>query len=214
MAWTARQSPWSKAEDRERQRGGKRRALLHAAVQSFNECGFHATSLDEVASSLNVTKPTIYYYFANKDEILFECVRLGLEGIRQAAEAVERGGGAGLERLTALMRDYAIIMTKDFGMCVTRTADHELSIESRAKFRAFKRQIDQTVRRVVEIGIADGSIAPGDPGMMTFTLTGALNWIARWYDPNGPRTAAEIAEMCVGTLVNGLAPRSMEKEKS
>lgn len=201
------QSPWPKPEERERERREKREALLHAAVQSFNEKGFHATSLDDVAASLNVTKPTFYYYFANKDEILFECVRLGLESIAQAAEAVEKRGGSGLERLRALMRDYALIMTRDFGMCVIRTADHELSPQSRKKFRALKRQIDDVVRAVVADGMSDGSIAKGDPRMITFTLTGALNWIARWYQDGRHQTPEAVADACVETLINGLAPR-------
>jgi AcrR family transcriptional regulator len=201
------QSPWPKLEERGRERREKREALLHAAVRSFNEKGFHATSLDEVAASLNVTKPTFYYYFANKDEILFECVRLGLESIAQAAEAVEKRGGSGLERLRALMRDYALIMTRDFGMCVIRTADHELSPESRKKFRALKRKIDDVVRGVVADGMSDGSIAKGDPRMITFTLTGALNWIARWYEDGRRQTPDAVADACVETLINGLAPR-------
>lgn len=200
-------------EDRERERREKREAVLHAAVRSFNEKGFHATSLDDVASALNVTKPTIYHYFASKDEILFECVRRGLDSIRRAAEAVESEGGGGLERLRRLMRDYAVVMTQDFGMCVTRTADHELSGESRAKFRALKREIDQTVRRVVEQGMADGSIARGDPRLVTFTLSGALNWIARWYDPDGRIGAGDIADAAVATLVDGLAPRSPQGDR-
>jgi AcrR family transcriptional regulator len=201
-------SPWRSKSERERNRAVKREAVLHAAVQSFNRNGFHNTSLDDVAASLNVTKPTIYHYFANKDEILFECVRLGLEGIRIAAETVERNGGSGMDRLKALMRRYAIIMTQDFGMCVTRTADHELSAGAKAQFRALKREIDHTVRRVIADGMRDGTIAPGDPKIVTFALTGALNWIARWYDPEGPLSPDEIADSCLAVLLHGLAPRS------
>lgn len=191
-----------------RERDEKREALLHAAVRRFNEHGFHATSLDDVAASMNVSKPTIYYYLGNKDEILFECVRRGLASISEAAEAVANAGGTGMERLRALMLDYAVIMTGDFGMCVTRTADHELSPPSRAKFRALKREIDRTVRRVIEEGMADGSIAPGDARLATFTVTGALNWIARWYDPAGPLPAEAVAKACVDTLIGGLTPRA------
>lgn len=202
-------SLWPSAEVKERDRREKREAVLQAAVRAFNEKGFNATSLDDVATALNVTKPTIYHYFASKDEILFECVRRGLESIRDAAEAVEAHAGGGLERLRRLMLDYAIIMTKDFGMCVTRTVDHELSGDSRAKFRALKREIDQTVRRVVEQGMADGTIAKGDARLVTFTLTGALNWIARWYDEKGQLSPREVAEGCVAMLVAGLASRDM-----
>jgi hypothetical protein len=87
------------------------------------------------------------------------------------------------------------------------SADHELSQESRTKFRAMKRETDVLIRRVIAEGIEDGSIAPGDPRLVTFTLASALNWIARWYDPKCPLTPEQIADGCVAILVDGLVPR-------
>ncbi len=66
----AKRSPWLKPEKRAQQRELKRDAVLRACLQSFNQRGFHATSLDDVAASLNVTKPTFYHYFAIKDVLL------------------------------------------------------------------------------------------------------------------------------------------------
>ncbi|WP_216665431.1 TetR/AcrR family transcriptional regulator [Pseudoruegeria sp. HB172150] len=198
-------SPWPTAEDRDRVRLRKKEAVLSAAVRLFNSKGFNATSLDDVAEALQVTKPTIYHYFANKDEILFECVRRGLCSINDAAARVAAQGGSGADRLRALMTDYAKVMTQDFGMCVTRTADSELSAESRSQFRALKRQIDLTVRRVVEEGVKDGSLHTADARLATFTMTGALNWIGRWYDPEGEMSAEAVAAGIVSTLMNGLA---------
>ena len=54
-------SPWASAPDREQQREAKRQAVLQAAAELFNERGFHATSLDDIAARLNVSKPTLYY---------------------------------------------------------------------------------------------------------------------------------------------------------
>ena len=116
-----------------------------------------------------------------------------------------------MERLKALMTGYAIVMTGDFGMCVTRTADHELSKESRARFRTLKRETDAQIRAVVSLGISDGSIAPGDVRFITFTVAGALNWIARWYNPRGNLSREEIASGIVAVLVQGLAPRGKGK---
>lgn len=154
-------SPWRDSEEKERERVLKRNAVLQAAVRLFNGKGFHNTSLEEVALALSVTKPTIYHYFSSKDEILFECVRLGLEGIQEVATTVGAQGVNGLEQLRALMRDYALIMTQDFGICVSRTGDHELSAESQMRFRALKREIDSTLHSVVKRGMADHSIARG-----------------------------------------------------
>ncbi|WP_342363692.1 TetR/AcrR family transcriptional regulator [Terrarubrum flagellatum] len=203
---SAARSPWGAREDREREREAKREAVLTTAVRFFNMKGFHATSLDDVALALNVTKPTIYHYFASKDDILFACVQLGLNRIRDAVETAAAQGGSGLDRLRALMREYALVMTRDFGVCVMRTSDDQLSQESRAKFRAGKREIDKVLRGVIADGVADGSIAPGDVRAIAFTLAGALNSIARWYDPKGPATAQDVADQTVAILVDGLKP--------
>jgi AcrR family transcriptional regulator len=207
-------SPWPKREEREQEREIKRSAVLDTAVRLFNDKGFRATSIDEVAVALNVTKPTIYHYFSNKDEILFECVRKGLQVTLDAAQAVESQGGNGLDRLKALIHDYAVIATEDFGKCVTRTTDHDLSPASRKKFRALKRETDAVIRKVVLSGMKDGSIAPGDPRMVTFCVSGALNWISRWYEDDGGQTPEEIADIYVDILVNGLAVRAVTPSDS
>ena len=64
---------------RDQQFALKRAALLRQAARAFSAHGYHDTSLDDVARRLNVTKPTLYYYFASKDEILFEAQRLGMD---------------------------------------------------------------------------------------------------------------------------------------
>jgi AcrR family transcriptional regulator len=199
-------SPWSTPEERAREREQKREAVLSTAVRFFNTKGFHATSLDDVALALNVTKPTIYHYFANKDEVLFECVRRGLDSIRESATTAAAHGGTGGERLRIMLLDYAMVMTKDFGICVSRTQDVQLAPDSRARFRALKREIDTIIRNVIEEGVADGSIVTDDPRLATFTVTGALNWIAYWYDPKGKMPARAVAEGTVATLMAGLAP--------
>ena len=200
-------SPWPLPEERARERELKRDAVLAAAARLFNRSGFHATSLDDVAKTLGVTKPTIYHYFANKDEILFECTRRGLAAISAAAARATVAGGNGLERLRSLMEEYATVMTQDFGRCITLTSETDLSETSKAEFRRIKREVDHMVRAVVSEGMQDGSIAPGDPKLVTFTLTGALNWIARWFDEDGPMSVEEVAKACVDTLIGGLAPR-------
>jgi len=201
-------SPWKPMREREKERRTKRDAVLRMAAQSFNEKGFHATSLDDVAARLNVTKPTLYYYFKNKEEILFECVRIGLEMIDEAAENVARRGGTGIEQLFAVMRKYAEIVTMDFGMCLIRVGEDPLQPAARRKLRQLKARIDRRFRSLIEQGIAEGDLAPRDAKIAAFTVAGALSWIARWYRPDGPLSPNDIAEQCISILVEGLVRRA------
>jgi len=194
--------------EREKERQTKRDAVLRMAAQSFNEKGFHATSLDDVAARLNVTKPTLYYYFKNKEEILFECVRIGLQMIDEAAENVARRGGTGVEQLFAVMRKYAEIVTMDFGMCLIRVGEDPLQPAARRKLRQLKARIDRRFRTLIERGIAEGDLAPCDAKIAAFTVAGALSWIARWYRADGPLSPNDIAEQCISILVEGLVRRA------
>ncbi|WP_267389063.1 TetR/AcrR family transcriptional regulator [Sphingomonas sp. GC_Shp_3] len=200
-------SPFPSPEQRRADRAAKRHAVLAAAVAMFNERGFHATSLDDVAASLGISKPTIYHYLGNKDQVLLECLTMGLQQLIAAADAAHATPGRGLDRLQAFLRRYAEVNMDAFGACVIRTPEEALSPDSADRLRAMKREIDAAMRELIAEGMADGSIAPADPTLLAFTLAGALNWPARWYDPAGRFDAPGVAAQMVDILTAGIAPR-------
>ncbi|MGK9066599.1 TetR/AcrR family transcriptional regulator [Stutzerimonas chloritidismutans] len=200
-------SPFQTANQKQKDREAKRQAVLRAAVQIFNERGFHATLLEDVAISLGISKPTIYHYLGNKEQVLLQCVIHGLEQLLEAADSAKQQPGLGIDRLRNYLQRYAEINMDDFGRCVIRTGDEALSDEGREKFRALKRQIDLSMRALIDEGIADGSIAPCDSKLLAFTLAGALNWPARWFSPSGRQSKEEVAAQMVDLLTAGFAPR-------
>ncbi|WP_228897043.1 TetR/AcrR family transcriptional regulator [Acidovorax sp. Leaf73] len=200
-------SPWAPVSHRERQREAKRNAVLQAAAQLFNERGFHATSLDDIAARLNVTKPTLYYYVKNKDEILLQCVGKGLAMMLEGIDASRAAGGKAIDQLMTCMQVYARIVTMDFGMCLIRVGDEQVPPESRKELRRLKSAIDQEFRRLVAEGVAEGSIQPCDPKITAFVIAGALSWIGRWYQPGGEYTAEQVAQQCIATLCDGVLRR-------
>ena len=200
----AQPSPWPQAPEREQQREAKRNAVLSTAAQMFNERGFHATSLDDIAARLQVSKPTLYYYVKNKDEILLECVKKGLHLILEGIEASRQAGGNAVDQLRACMQVYADIVTQPFGMCIIRIGDEEVPEPSRTELRRMKSEIDQAFRRLVAQGVQEGTLAPCDPKMTAFVIAGALSWIGRWYQSGGEYTAAQVADQCIGTLMHGV----------
>ncbi|GAP38717.1 TetR/AcrR family transcriptional regulator [Piscinibacter sakaiensis] len=197
-------SPWQPG-GREAQRALKRDAVLRTAAQLFNEKGYAASTLEEVAERLGVSKPTVYYYVDSKDAILYECVKTGLEMLQQAVREVDAAGGSAYQKLLAAMHAYVDIVTQDFGMCVIRVGEDPLPPAARQKLRRMKAGLDHEFRELIRQGIAEGSIADCDPKLAAFTLAGALSWIGRWYDPGGALDPAGIAAACIGVLTRGLA---------
>ncbi len=198
---------WPATQHSAQQREAKRQAVLSAAAQLFNERGFHATSLDDIAARLGVSKPTLYYYVKNKEEILLGCVRQGLQLMLGGIEASRSAGGTALDQLTACMQVYARIVTQDFGMCLIRVGEEQISAANRAELRRIKAEIDHEFRRLVVLGVEEGSLAPCDPKMTAFVIGGALSWIGRWYQPGGEYSPQQVAEHCLRTLLGGVLRR-------
>jgi AcrR family transcriptional regulator len=200
-------SPWRTPDQRSSDREVKRDAVLRTAAQIFNEKGYQATSLDEIAERLGVTKPTLYYYIKSKDDILFECVRIGLRMMRDGIKKTRTAGGSPVDQLIASMRIYTHIVTMDFGMCLIRIGEDPLPPDSRKELRRLKGGIDRAFRSLIELGIADGSIAPCDAKLAAFTVAGALSWVGRWYKPDGRYNPEEITDQLITVLLNGVIRR-------
>jgi AcrR family transcriptional regulator len=193
---------------RRRDHDSKRDAVIRTAARAFDERGYHNTSLDDIAAALGVTKPTVYYYVPNKEQLLFECFRAGLEPIRSALRRAEEASGTGRERLREVVRDYAMAIASEYGWCMVRAEHQDLGDDLSGQVKALKSEIDRGIRRLLQAGLADGSIAVGDPKLAAFAIAGALNWIAHWYRPGRSLSPAQVADAFVQFLENGLAPRA------
>ncbi len=202
--------PWKHKTERAQMRLDKREAVLLTAAEVFIERGFHGATLDEVADRLHITKPTLYYYIKNKEEIVFECSRIGMTQIRDMALAVAGQEGSVVDRLVAFMRRYAELITTEFGMCSIRVGIDPLNDEHRQIVLGLRNEIDGALRTLIAAGVADGSLVDCDPKLASTTLLGSLSSIAYWYRADGPLSRKQIAERCIALIAFGLCGRKPE----
>jgi len=195
---------------RRRDPASKREAILETAAQLFLEKSYGRTSMNDVAERLTITKPALYHYFHNKEEILLECYRWGTVLIEDGLNKIAGDCGTGLEKVEAFIYSYANVMTVNFGRCVMRLDEGDLSSKALAEVRTYKRKIDRRLRSFIQEGIEDGSITPCDAKLAAFAIAGAVNWICMWYEPDGALSAEEIATQFAQTLTQGLTRRERQ----
>jgi AcrR family transcriptional regulator len=201
--------PWKAFQARQRNQDIKRDAVLQTAAHMFLEQGYRRTSMSDLAKRLQITKPALYYYFRNKEELLVECYRAGITLIETLLDKALVSRGTGLDKVKVYIEAYAkSVVLHDFGRCVSMLDENELSSETRKQVRALKRRIDASIRGYIEEGVADKSIAPCDPKLASFAMSGAINWIGTWYKPSGPLSGLEIASHFAYLLTEGLRARS------
>lgn len=200
-------TPWASPDARALERERKREAVIVTAARAFRDRGYHNTSLDDIARELNVTKPTIYHYVQNKEQLLFECFRTGLSRILAGFEEIRDSSESARERLAFVLTRYAETITSDFGWCMVQAENQDLSPVMSRKVKELKAQIDRGMRGLIEEGMADGSIRDCDAKMTAFALAGAMNWIAYWYRSGEALSASEIAARFIDLFEQGLQPR-------
>ncbi len=197
--------------DRRRNPDRKKEAVLLTAVRIFIAKGYRQTSLDDVAQKLRITKPALYYYFHNKEEIYLECYRRGIALTQRSLDRIHLHPGSGLEKVAGFIQTYTVIVARDFGRFLVRQDDRELSPKAQTEVRAEKRKIDQSLRAFIEQGIRDRSIRPCDVKLAAFSIAGAIHSLATWFEPAGPLTAQQVALEFAQTLTQGLASRRTAK---
>jgi AcrR family transcriptional regulator len=178
--------------------------ILKSAAKAFRKLGYHGATVEQIAAALHMKKGNLYYYFKNKEAILFACHQYSLDRLMQLLDEADRSGLPPDEKLRRLVVAFVhTILDELHGTALFL----DLEALSTAHLRAVivrRDQFDRGVRRIVEEGMSSGAFAPGDPKLLAFALFGAVNWIPRWYNPDGPASSQTIADLFADYLISGL----------
>ncbi len=193
-----------RATKRKRNFEAKKMVILREAAQLFATNGVNQTSLDDIANRLNISKPALYYYVKSKDEIISECLALAHENDVGKIAEIGSLDCPGLQKFTELVKYYGHNVIDDFGKCLVLVDLNALSEESREKHRESQRFLLGASRRFLREGIKDGSVKPCNETIITFTVVGALNSIAHWFQKDGPSTISEVVDQIIDSFVDGI----------
>jgi TetR/AcrR family transcriptional regulator, cholesterol catabolism regulator len=181
--------------------------ILRKAALAFAEDGYHQTSVNSLAARLGVSKPVLYYYAKNKDDLLFQCGKFARDALKEAIDDAARLQITGLEKIRHFFAKYAEIMCGDFGRCLALVDRKALSPAARKKDAFVRREVEEALRQMIREGQADRSIMAGNPKLMARALFGAFNGIPRWFRASGELSAKDVADGFMDLFVTGIGRR-------
>ena len=149
-------------------------------------------------------KGNLYYYFRNKEEILFACHQYSLDQLLALLDEIEQSDLAPEIKLRRLIVGAVHIILDELHGTALFLALEALTPAHLKAVVARRDRFDHGIRRVLKEGAEIGRFAPTDAKLVSFALLGAINWIPRWYDPEGPATSQEIADRFADYLIAGV----------
>ena len=84
----------------------RQQEVLDAAAAVIARKGYHGASTTDIAGELGVAQPSLYYYFASKDEALEEICRIGIAGYLERLQAIMDGTGATRNKIRDAIRAH------------------------------------------------------------------------------------------------------------
>jgi len=178
-------------------------SVLAAAVRLFNDRGYDATSMFDIAESLGITKSSVYHHISGKEQLLQMAMDRALDGLFEAADEVRALEVPALERLQQLIRRSVLVLGERFEyVTVLLRVRGNTAVEQHALAR--RRDFDAVVTDLVKQAQAEGGVRPDvDPATASRLLLGMVNSLTEWYRPR-PGGAAAIADAVTTIAFEGL----------
>ncbi|GAA0456337.1 TetR/AcrR family transcriptional regulator [Streptomyces stramineus] len=172
------------------------RRLVTAAVAAFAERGYHATTTRDIAGRAGMSPAALYIHYRTKEELLYRISsvghRLALDILRRARDSE----GTPAERLARAVR--AFVRWHAEHHTTARVVQYELGAlgeEHYAEVVGLRRETDDTVRSVIEDGVASGDFDVPDVRGTALAVLSLCIDVARWFNSEGKRTPDEVGEL-------------------
>jgi AcrR family transcriptional regulator len=184
-----------------------RQEILRTAARLFQQRGYDATSMNDVAASLKLSKGGLYHHFQSKDEILFEIMNHAMDITEERVLGPVRGIANPEERLRALIRLHieVVLSPRDREITVMLHENHPLPPALRRRINGRKKEYIHFLENLIAEIQGSRRAAPRvSPRAAAFALLGMINWIYQWYKPEGELQVQNLVPQFTDILFGGL----------
>ncbi|MGD0569449.1 MAG: TetR/AcrR family transcriptional regulator [Candidatus Sulfotelmatobacter sp.] len=195
-----------------------RQEILRAAARLFQQRGYDATSMNDVAAALKLSKGGLYHHFQSKDEILFEIMNHAMEITQERVLNPVRNIADPEERLRALIRLHieVVLSPRDREITVMLHENHPLPPALRKRINSRKKEyihflenlmaeVQQEVQRKAQRkGQPVRLSGRVSPRAAAFALLGMINWIYQWYKPEGDLQPESLIPQFTDLIFGGI----------
>ena len=179
--------------------------IYQAAARIFYEKGYHATSINEIADAVHLTKAGLYYYIKGKQDLLYQIMDFAMSVLeREVVEAAQQEPDL-VNRLRHIVRHHAFLMTQGSSSLAILVNEIEgLTDQQKNEIVGRQRAYIHFVRDTLQALRSEGRLNRVDPTTGAFGLLGMILWISRWFRPEGRLSAEEVVEQITEIALSGL----------
>ena len=180
--------------------------IIEASVKLFNEKSYSATSVQDIAKSLGVTKAALYYYVSSKEQILYEIFDQTMTTAEARLNMLMEQEMSIEERIRKIVFNHIMAVFDEApNIKVFFTEKAYLSSENDILINARRRRYEEIIADVFRRGVAENILKKDLEILPTvYALIGMCNWLYHWYDPAGRLKPGQLADHYANILLQGI----------
>ncbi|MDA8886348.1 TetR/AcrR family transcriptional regulator [Bacteroidia bacterium] len=183
----------------------RKREILALSQSVLKEKGYAATSVRDIAKSLDMEPASLYSHFKSKEDILkITCFEMA-DKFELAVKEVNDIYFNAEEKLRMAIKLHVEILTQNLDSALIFIRDwRNLTGTSLTQFTAKRNVYEEGFREIVHTGIDEGIFNETDKKFAALTILSSVNWIVEWYKPDGNLNAEQIAHKLSNFILSGL----------
>jgi AcrR family transcriptional regulator len=188
----------------ERRYLARRLQILRAAGKMLRMQSFADMKMRDIAAAADLSPANLYNYFKGKHELLFFCQDNSLDRMLTALRSARSAKAGAAEKLRLVIESHLRCVLDEVEGSAAHLLTSQLPPLLQRPLIAKRDRYEEGVRQLILAGIQSEEFIACDAALATRAILGALNWSVRWFSPEGPLTAAQIAEEFSYFLIRGL----------
>lgn len=167
----------------ERVENASARRVLRAALESFAERGYHATTTRQISERANLSPTAMYVHYRSKMDLLVIISEIGHTAVLEEVEEAIAGGGDVVDRVGSFVRSFTVWHARNHTLArVIQYEMHAIPADRFEPIRALRRVTDLRLRELLKEGVDAGAFAVDDLNVATLSILSLGIDVARWYD--------------------------------
>jgi AcrR family transcriptional regulator len=192
---------------KESKKSKSRDEIIEAAQRYFHVSGVRAASMNELASALGLPRSTLYYHFDERSELVYELASRALAEVTAKAVEISRYPLPPSQRIRIFVRTILRfeIESGSIPLSILVRDPTVLGPEKWDEIKSGRDVYENVVRDLFREGVESGEFIEIDVKIVTFALLAMLEHIDVWFDPSGPRSCDEIADIYCSLVLRGIS---------
>jgi TetR/AcrR family transcriptional regulator, cholesterol catabolism regulator len=181
--------------------------IVAAAAKVFRTKGYHAATVRDIADAVGILKGSLYHHFESKEALLYLVVKEPIAQMFRTIAAIAEADLTATEKLRRAILAHLEAFDRHYPHLFVYLRERE-SVKRR--FREMigysPKEYERHWQQILRDGVESGEFRPGlDIQVTSYGLLGMLNWLYKWYDPQGRLSVREVAEQFTALALAGIA---------